>query len=204
MAAHQRSIALECELLGCLGNRVSQTGALVFCLRRSVSLSSCAPVDDGSVNHPRITHVNGLLSVSASRRLHRLLLDDVRVNKLTTIDIDDTYRVLSRCGGARRSQMLGLRWADISTPPTQRSASAAPTSTAPSGPVLRVTKTHRTYRVAFDDAGMQRLHDRSAFASRRIVSKRHRRRLAPVSVSRECAAPAHLGEGQGSGAAFER
>jgi len=33
MAAHQRSIELECELLGCFGNSFSQTGALVFCLR---------------------------------------------------------------------------------------------------------------------------------------------------------------------------
>ena len=28
------------------------------------------------------------------------LLGDIRVNKLTTIDIDDMYRLLSRCGGA--------------------------------------------------------------------------------------------------------
>ena len=39
-----------------------------------------------------------------------------------------------------------------STPATPPSASPAPTSKVRPGPVLRATKTHRTYRVAIDDA----------------------------------------------------
>ena len=111
------------------------------------------------------------------------LLGDIRVNKLTTIDIDDTYRLLSRCGGhdgrpltsgtvhrvhvvlhraltqavrwewiwfnpaanssplgshlprfalrhQRRSQMLGLRWADIDLTHSASGFSRAPVEVA--------------------------------------------------------------------------
>ena len=111
------------------------------------------------------------------------LLGDIRVNKLTTIDIDDMYRLLSRCGGhdgrpltsgtvhrvhvvlhraltqavrwewiwfnpaanssplgshlprfalrhQRRSQMLGLRWADIDLTHSASGFSRAPVEVA--------------------------------------------------------------------------
>ena len=67
-----------------------------------------------------------------------------------------TYLWLAASTGARRSQLLGLRWVEIDV----RHAAIGFTRAyveGPSGPVLRATKTHRTYRVAIDEATMQRL-----------------------------------------------
>ena len=181
-------------------------------------------------------------------------LGDIRVNKLTTIDIDDMYRLLSRCGGrdgrpltpgtvhrvhvvlhraltqavrwewiwlnpaansspprvtpteirpptpdqiqrlvasvedtdldfatylwlaastgARRSQMLGLRWADIDFTHSAIGFSRAYVD-GPAGPVLRATKTHRTYRVAVDHASMQRLVDHYQRSTQRATQHKH-------------------------------
>ena len=67
-----------------------------------------------------------------------------------------TYLWLAASTGARRSQLLGLRWVEIDV----RHAAIGFTRAyveGPSGPVLRATKTHRTYRVAIDEATMHRL-----------------------------------------------
>ena len=69
-----------------------------------------------------------------------------------------TYLWLAASTGARRSQMLGLRWADIDFPHSAIGFSRAYVD-GPAGPVLRATKTDRTYRVAVDEASMQRLVD---------------------------------------------
>ena len=69
-----------------------------------------------------------------------------------------TYLWLAASTGARRSQMLGLRWADIDFAHSAIGFSRAYVE-GPVGPVLRATKTHRTYRVAVDDASMLRLVD---------------------------------------------
>ena len=69
-----------------------------------------------------------------------------------------TYLWLAASTGARRSQMLGLRWADIDFAHSAIGFSRAYVD-GPVGPVLRATKTHRTYRVAVDDASMLRLVD---------------------------------------------
>ena len=52
----------------------------------------------------------------------------------------------------------GLRWADIDFSHSAIGFSRAYVD-GTVGPVLRATKTHRTYRVAVDDASMQRLVD---------------------------------------------
>jgi len=67
-----------------------------------------------------------------------------------------TYLWLAASTGARRSQLLGLRWAEVDV----RHAAIGFTRAyveGPTGPVLRATKTHRTYRVAIDEATMRRL-----------------------------------------------
>ncbi|CAB4881659.1 unannotated protein [freshwater metagenome] len=67
-----------------------------------------------------------------------------------------TYLWLAASTGARRSQMLGLRWADIDFSHSAIGLSRAYVD-GPVGPVLRATKTHRTYRVAVDAESMLRL-----------------------------------------------
>ena len=76
-----------------------------------------------------------------------------------------TYLWLAASTGARRSQLLGLRWAR-STSATPPSASPAPTSKARPVRCCGATKTHRTYRVAIDHATIDRLveHRRRAEA----------------------------------------
>jgi integrase len=69
-----------------------------------------------------------------------------------------TYLWLAASTGARRSQMLGLRWADIDFPHSAIGFSRAYVD-GPVGPVLRATKTHRTYRVAVDAESLLRLVD---------------------------------------------
>jgi integrase len=59
------------------------------------------------------------------------------------------YLRLAASTGARRSQLLGLRWGDIDE---ERAAIAFSRALVegPDGPELRSTKTHRTYRVELD------------------------------------------------------
>jgi integrase len=76
-----------------------------------------------------------------------------------------TYLWLAASTGARRSQLLGLRWSEVDV----RHAAIGFTRAyveGPTGPVLRATKTHRTYRVAIDSATIRRLieHRRRAEA----------------------------------------
>ena len=83
-----------------------------------------------------------------------------------------TYLWLAASTGARRSQLLGLRWAEVDL----RHAAIGFTRAyveGPTGPVLRATKTHRTYRVAIDDATIERLVEHGAgptLALRRTAS----------------------------------
>jgi integrase len=67
-----------------------------------------------------------------------------------------TYLWLAASTGARRSQLLGLRWAEIDARHAAIGFARAYVE-GPTGPVLRPTKTHRTYRVAVDDATIHRL-----------------------------------------------
>jgi hypothetical protein len=67
-----------------------------------------------------------------------------------------TYLSLAASTGARRSQLLGLRWAEIDGRHAAIGFARAYVE-GPAGPVLRATKTHRTYRVAIDDITIQRL-----------------------------------------------
>lgn len=56
---------------------------------------------------------------------------------------------LAASTGARRSQVLALRWRDIDTEHRAIAFSRALVE-GPNGPELRSTKTHRTYRVELD------------------------------------------------------
>ena len=67
-----------------------------------------------------------------------------------------TYLWLAASTGARRSQLLGLRWAEIDARHAAIGFARAYVE-GPTGPVLRATKTHRTYRVVIDDVTIQRL-----------------------------------------------
>ena len=68
--------------------------------------------------------------------------------------------------------MLGLRWADIDFAHSAIGFSRAYVD-GPVGPVLRATKTHRTYRVAVDQASMQRLVDHYQRATQRASQHAH-------------------------------
>jgi integrase len=76
-----------------------------------------------------------------------------------------TYLWLAASTGARRSQLLGLRWAEVDLRHAAIGFARAYVD-GPSGRVLRATKTHRTYRVAIDQATIERLveHRRRAEA----------------------------------------
>ena len=75
----------------------------------------------------------------------RRLLDVVRVE-----DIDFfTYLHLAVMTGARRSQLLAMRWSDVDFDHAAVGFSRALVE-GPTGPVLRPTKNRRTYRVALD------------------------------------------------------
>jgi integrase len=69
-----------------------------------------------------------------------------------------TYLWLAASTGARRSQLLGLRWAEIDVRHAAIGFARAYVD-GPTGPVLRATKSHRTYRVAIDQATIKRLVD---------------------------------------------
>ena len=81
-----------------------------------------------------------------------------------------TYLWLAASTGARRSQMLGLRWADIDFAHSAIGFSRAYVDGL-SGPVLRATKTHRTYRVAVDHASIQRLVDHHQRSTQRATAR---------------------------------
>ena len=83
-----------------------------------------------------------------------------------------TYLWLAASTGARRSQMLGLRWADIDLTHSAIGFSRAYVE-GPAGPVLRATKTHRTYRVALDETSMQRLVDHYQRSTQRATHHEH-------------------------------
>jgi integrase len=79
-----------------------------------------------------------------------------------------TYLWLAASTGARRSQLLGLRWMEIDVRHAAIGFARAYVE-GPTGPVLRATKSHRTYRVAIDDTTIGRLveHRRRAEARAR-------------------------------------
>jgi integrase len=86
-----------------------------------------------------------------------------------------TYLWLAASTGARRSQLLGLRWAEIDV----RHAAIGFTRAyveGPTGPVLRATKTHRTYRVAIDDTTIRQLVEHRRRAE-------HRAQLSGVKLA---------------------
>jgi integrase len=59
------------------------------------------------------------------------------------------YLRLAVSTGARRSQLLALRWAEVDTSRSSVALTRALIE-GPAGPVLRATKTHRTYQVELD------------------------------------------------------
>jgi integrase len=79
-----------------------------------------------------------------------------------------TYLWLAASTGARRSQLLGLRWTEVDVCHGAIGFARAYVE-GPTGPVLRATKTHRNYRVAIDEATVDRLveHRRRADARAR-------------------------------------
>jgi integrase len=80
----------------------------------------------------------------------RRLLNVVRVE-----DIDFfTYLHLAVMTGARRSQLLALRWSDVDFHHAALGFSRALVE-GPSGPVLGPTKNRRTYRVALDPTSVE-------------------------------------------------
>ena len=68
-----------------------------------------------------------------------------------------TYLRLAATTGARRSQLLALRWSDIDLAHSAIGFSRALVE-GPSGPVLQPTKNRRTYRVALDQETLATLH----------------------------------------------
>ena len=75
------------------------------------------------------------------------LLDTVRTRNPRLY----AYLCLAVSTGARRSQLLALRWADIDEDHGAVAFTRALVE-GPNGPVLRATKTHRTYGVELDNA----------------------------------------------------
>ena len=66
------------------------------------------------------------------------------------------YLCLAVSTGARRSQLLALRWVDIDEPWSVIGFQRALVE-GPGGPVLQATKTHRTYRVELDQTNLEGL-----------------------------------------------
>jgi integrase len=97
----------------------------------------------------------------------RRLLDVVRAE-----DIDFfTYLHLAVMTGARRSQLLALRWSDVDFHHAAIGFCRALVD-GPTGPVLRPTKNRRTYRVALDPTSVELLlahRDRAAIRSEGVV-----------------------------------
>jgi integrase len=69
-----------------------------------------------------------------------------------------TYLHLAVMTGARRSQLLAMRWSDVDFDHAAIGFSRALVE-GPTGPVLRPTKNRRTYRVALDPATLELLGD---------------------------------------------
>ena len=69
-----------------------------------------------------------------------------------------TYLRLAASTGARRSQLLGLRWGEVDFRHSAVGFTRAYVE-GDAGAVLRATKTHRTYRVAIDQATVAALID---------------------------------------------
>jgi integrase len=82
------------------------------------------------------------------------LLADVRSSNPSFF----TYVRLAASTGARRSQLLGLRWAELDFEHRAIGFTRAFVE-GPDGCVLRATKTHRSYRVSIDDATLATLVD---------------------------------------------
>jgi integrase len=80
-----------------------------------------------------------------------------------------TYLWLAASTGARRSQLLGLRWAEVDLRHAAIGFARAYVE-GPTGPVLRATKTHRTYRVAIDQATIELLVEHRRRAQARAQS----------------------------------
>jgi integrase len=80
------------------------------------------------------------------------LLDTVHSADITFF----TYLYLAVTTGARRSQLLALRWPDVDFDHAALSLSRALVE-GPTGPVLRPTKNRRTYRVALDTSSVELL-----------------------------------------------
>ena len=84
-----------------------------------------------------------------------------QVRRLLEVVRDDdvaffTYLHLAVITGARRSQLLALRWSDVDVDHAALGLSRALVE-GPTGPVLRPTKNRRTYRVALDPATVELL-----------------------------------------------
>jgi integrase len=98
------------------------------------------------------------------------LLDIVRAD-----DIDFYAFVhLAVVTGARRSQLLALRWSDIDFDHAALGFTRALIE-GPSGPVLRPTTNRRTYRIALDQTSLELL----AAHQKRAASRWHRADLSP-------------------------
>ena len=106
------------------------------------------------LRRPWPRHRGSNLPTSVPRRSSRSarLLDIVRGE-----DIDFfTYLHLAVIAGARRSQLLAVRWSDVDFRHAAIGFCRAPVD-GPSGPVLRATKNRRTYRVALDPTSVELL-----------------------------------------------
>lgn len=78
----------------------------------------------------------------------------------------ELFLILAAVTGARRAQLLGLRWHNISLA-TRRISFCAGWVEGPDGPVLAPTKTKRRHVVDLDDESCHLLADRAATATSR-------------------------------------
>ncbi len=86
-----------------------------------------------------------------------------------------TYLRLAASTGARRSQLLALRWADVHVEGAALAFTRALVE-GPNGPVLRPTKTHRSYRVALDAISAE------ALQAHRLSAEEHATRAGAAVV----------------------
>lgn len=90
-----------------------------------------------------------------SPHLVKLLLEHVALHR----PLFHLFLVLAAVTGARRSQLLALRWTDVDFDHSSLAFQRALVE-GPDGPVLAPTKTRRSHRVALDPATLQLLRDR--------------------------------------------
>jgi integrase len=102
-----------------------------------------------------------------------------------------TYLWLAASTGARRSQLLGLRWSEIDVAHSAIGFTRAFVE-GPTGPVLRATKSHRVYRVAIDDATIRRL-----VVNHRRVEDRATGMGNTCASQRSCSLRGRTGRGHG-------